>query len=189
MGSFALGAPTRPRLCIDLALEIPAACLDQKDQLNHRYHAKRALYLAHLVGVLKGQPRVAAVSWDSFAGDPRKPALVLHPEERVSPGGFTIRLLPALPAEAFPLARLGPDRNNLRSASKEGSGPAAKDGSSAGKGGQAQQQLLPTPHYNASVLQVNGCWVGMRALPCILRVLAAAGSGGNGPGRVKSAQE
>lgn len=37
VGSFALGAATRARApSLDLAVEMPAACFDSKDQLNHR---------------------------------------------------------------------------------------------------------------------------------------------------------
>lgn len=112
VGSFGLRAALRPSPCLDLSLLMPAACFDSKDQLNHRYFAKRALYLAHVAAALRGHPQLSGVGWECLADDPRRPALVLHP--RQTPGGFCIRLLPAAPPELCPLPRLAPDRNNLR---------------------------------------------------------------------------
>lgn len=105
-----------------------------------RYHAKRALYLGHLAQAVEGLAGVAALEWESFQGDPRRPALVLRLTPEASPAGHSLRLLPVPPAGAFPAPRLGPDRNNLRSATRGG-------------GGEAAAELLPTPHYNTSVLQ------------------------------------
>ena len=105
-----------------------------------RYHAKRALYLGHLAQAVEGLAGVSALEWESFQGDPRRPALVLHLSPEAAPAGHSLRLLPVPPAGAFPAPRLGPDRNNLRTAVRGGSGDAA-------------QELLPTPHYNALVLQ------------------------------------
>lgn len=204
VGSFGLRAALRPSPCLDLALLMPAACFDSKDQLNHRYFAKRALYLAHVAAALKGHPQLSSVGWECLADDPRRPVLVLHPHQGLSPAGFRIRLLPAAPMELCPLPRLGPDRNSLRTAvavappparpalppaaggalvaeaAAAGKGTAkAGKGAKGGKGGKGSQQqqkqqqqkqqnqdavasqpappaepqLLPTPHYNTSVLQ------------------------------------
>ena len=51
----------------------------------------------------------------------RKPVLILHPQVPTQEGehqklGWAIRLIPALPEDLFPCAKLGPERNNLRSA-------------------------------------------------------------------------
>ena len=135
-----------------------------------RYHAKRALYLAHVAAALKAHPELGSLSWECLADDPRRPVLVLHPRQGVSPAGFRIRLLPAAPPELSPLARLAPDRNSLRAAAAPApatAAPAAAAAAKAGKGakgakpakaGGAEEQpaqLLPTPHYNTSVLQVR----------------------------------
>lgn len=143
VGSFAVCATCAPGPTVDLALQLPPDSLDPKDQLNHRWHAKRALYLAHLAPILKRVPGITIVGWESFAADPRRPALVLTPDPRLTPGGFRVRLLPVPPEGAFPPQRLAPARNNLRTAA----GTAAADG--------GKLALLPTPHYNASVLQVD----------------------------------
>jgi U3 small nucleolar RNA-associated protein 22 len=144
VGSYAAGAAARPSPVVDLALEMPRSCFDDKDQLNHRYHAKRALYLAHAAAALRSAAAplgLARVEWAAVNGDPRRPALLLHLQAGASPAGAALRLLPALAAGTFPLQRLAPGRNNLRSAVL----PAAATG------GEAQQ--APTPHYNNSILQ------------------------------------
>ena len=91
---------------------------------------------------MEGLAGVAGLEWESFQGDPRRPALVLRLSPEASPAGHSLRLLPVPPAGAFPAPRLGPDRNNLRTAVRGGGG-----------GGEAAAELLPTPHYNTSVLQ------------------------------------
>ncbi|KAL4426966.1 hypothetical protein ABPG77_009527 [Micractinium sp. CCAP 211/92] len=199
VGSFALRAALAPSPAVDLALLMPPACFDNKDQLNHRYHAKRALYLAHLAAALRKHPELGGLSWECLADDPRRPVLVLQPPAGTSQAGFRVRLLPAAPPELCPLHRLGPGRNNLRSAvaappkpapqpapqQPEAAAAAATGGRHGRKRGKldkqqaaAQQkqkqaaaaavaaaaaaaaaaekqepQLLPTPHYNTSVLQ------------------------------------
>lgn len=49
-----------------------------------------------------------------------------------------VRIKTAIDSSAFPLAKLHPERNNLRSASVK----------------TDEATLLPTPHYNSSVLEV-----------------------------------
>ena len=113
---------------IDVSLEIPSSCFDEKDQLNHRYFAKRLLYLAHIGKALRS--RYGRTRWELFNGDVRRPVLVLQPFE----WGNEVRLLPVISSNLFPLNRLSPDRNNLREA-RQG------------------DDLLPTPYYNSSVLE------------------------------------
>ena len=140
VGSFAIHAAVRPDCALDLAVEIPQDCFDDKDQLNHRYHAKRALYLSHVATALEKKASalgIAAVEWGGcVAGDPRRPFLLV----RLQDGGPPLRILAAAPPTAFPLHRLHPSRNNLRTATKPG-----------GKGGEPE--LLPTPFYNAGIVQ------------------------------------
>ena len=129
---------------------------------TRRYHAKRALYLAHVATTLRSHPQLAGgPTWVCVAGDPRRPALVLRPADGLSPGGFGIRLLAVPKLGTFPLPRLAPDRNNLRTAVATGGG---KGGGAAAANGAKEQggthdgegpKLLPTPHYNTSVLQAR----------------------------------
>lgn len=143
VGSYAVGAATRSTPVADLAVEIPRTCLDDKDQLNHRYHAKRALYLAHIAAALRreaAQLGIQKVEWAVANGDPRRPSLLLHLAKGSSPAGTAIQILPTIAPGTFPLPRLAPTRNNLRSVCAPN--PAA-DGT---------PQLLPTPHYNHSIV-------------------------------------
>ncbi|KAL6767157.1 hypothetical protein ACKKBG_A38825 [Auxenochlorella protothecoides x Auxenochlorella symbiontica] len=121
-------------LSVDVALKIPASCFDNKDQLNNRYHAKRALYLAEVAARLRRHPSTGSIAWEA-GSDPRRPFLALQPAATTGLGGLTLRLH-AVPAEGtFPLSKLAPHRNNLR-------GVVGADG-----------QPAPTPHYNHSILE------------------------------------
>lgn len=75
----------------------------------------------------------------------RKPALVVTPKASGQKGHqpFAFRLLPSLSEAAVVMDKLKPSRNCLRSVK------AMADG-------EREPQLLPTPHYNASLLQVGG---------------------------------
>ena len=53
VGSYLLRTVARPSLNIDLTVQIPAACLNEKDYLDNRYVDKRLLYLAHLGAMLR----------------------------------------------------------------------------------------------------------------------------------------
>lgn len=61
---------------------------------------------------------------------------------------FAIRLLPTVKAGTFPLAKLAPQRNNLR-----GAAPAALTGKAAAA--QEEAHLPATPFYNAAIIQVG----------------------------------
>lgn len=157
VGSCAIDGAALPGPALDLALVMPTECFDDKDQLNHRYHAKRALYLAHIAASLgkKGAGvddlGIAAIDWDLLRGDPRRPILVLRVKEStVTAPGTTIRLLPAAPVDLFPLQKLGPSRNNLRSVTKTAGAAAASPPAPADA---TVPELLPTPYYNCGILQ------------------------------------
>ncbi len=92
--------------------------------------------------------------------------VVVHPPPGASPSGLTIRIIPTAPPSLFPLARLAPNRNNLRTATAatvEGAKAATTPAKAAGrsrppssaKAAEAEAGAgIPTPHYNTSVLQV-----------------------------------
>ena len=61
----------------------PQECFREKDYLSHRYHVRRALYLAELARQLAGCDWVKEVRWSTFLNDPRKPLLVVVPGEGV----------------------------------------------------------------------------------------------------------
>lgn len=116
-------------------------------------------------------------------GDPRRPVLLLHLSAAAvsgiqhkaagakaakaaagaagafGAGGLVLRLLPVVGLDTFELAKLAPDRNNIRWVTAAGSSSSSKGAQqqqqpAAGQqqdGGQ-EQQLLPTPQYNAAIL-------------------------------------
>eukprot|EP00897_Mesotaenium_endlicherianum_P009718 jgi/Mesen1/8775/ME000524S08069 len=56
------------------------ACFNEKDYLNHKYHAKRSLYLDIVARHLAAHDDFQKVEWSSHRGDVRKPILVLTPD-------------------------------------------------------------------------------------------------------------
>jgi U3 small nucleolar RNA-associated protein 22 len=84
--------------------------------------------------------------------------------------GLVLRLLPAVNLDAFKLSKLSPDRNNVRWVTGASS-------SSSKKAPEQQQQqqdgdLLPTPHYNAGIIQDMLLLLGQQRLQA---AAAAAG--------------
>lgn len=104
----------------------------------------------------------------------RKPCLVLKLQ---SQAGFSVRLIPAIEPDAFPLAKLAPERNSLRLATaaampataaaaqptsaakgqkrkrEDAAAVVAKgDASFSGTRGSVDATRLPTPQYNTSIV-------------------------------------
>eukprot|EP00118_Oscarella_pearsei_P016240 m.153620 g.153620 ORF g.153620 m.153620 type:complete len:74 (+) comp38622_c1_seq5:233-454(+) len=53
VGSFLLKTQLKCNLTADLAVEIPKECFWRRDNLNHTYTVKRAVYLSGLIYFLK----------------------------------------------------------------------------------------------------------------------------------------
>lgn len=70
------------KYCVLMYICAVQSCFSDKDYLNHRYHAKRALYLAFIMQHLKACKLVTNVEWSSMNHDARKPVLLLHVGER-----------------------------------------------------------------------------------------------------------
>ncbi|KDD73642.1 hypothetical protein H632_c1970p0, partial [Helicosporidium sp. ATCC 50920] len=152
VGLAALKATCWSAPAFELAMEMPGF-VNERDRLNSRYHAKRALYLAHVARELRACPGVARVEWACLRGDARRPALKIFAEgaEGVDVGSRRapcIVLRPVPRPNTFVLRRLAPDRNNVRSVRREA--PAARKG--AAPAVSTEDLLLPTPHYNASIV-------------------------------------
>jgi U3 small nucleolar RNA-associated protein 22 len=153
VGSYASHAVARPETTVDIAVQLPLDLLAPKAHLNYRYHVARAVYLVavarHLRDVsysLFGEQRLQA-----FHGDPTRPALLLLPPKAE---GYSLRLLPSIAPTVFALPRLAPDRNGVRSHCKATPAAAVTAAAAGGEEGSAEQkQLLPTPHYNAGILE------------------------------------
>lgn len=54
-------------------------CFHEKDYLNHRYHAKRCLYLCIIKKYLKLSSVVCKVKWSTLQNEARKPVLLVYP--------------------------------------------------------------------------------------------------------------
>ncbi|CAI5968475.1 unnamed protein product [Closterium sp. NIES-65] len=93
------------------------ACFREKDILNHRYFARRALYLATLARHLVQCNWVIAVEWSTLRDDVCKPILLIIPRACKS---WPLRLLPCLSPATFPARKLAPSRNNVRQAASAG---------------------------------------------------------------------
>jgi len=78
-GSHAAGAVARPDVAADLLVRLPKECFHEKDFLNHRYHAKRCLYLCVIEKNLRSSQLIREVSWSTFQDEARKPVLHVYP--------------------------------------------------------------------------------------------------------------
>lgn len=80
VGGLACGTATTAAVIADVALQMPGRMFDEKDQLNHRYHVKRALFLACLAEYLERQPDVKVQGWSLLNNDSRcrRPDLSSH---------------------------------------------------------------------------------------------------------------
>ena len=61
----------QPSATVDVAVEMPRACFDEKDHLNGRYFARRAQYLGELAAALRKKPSFMQVSWEFLGHDAR----------------------------------------------------------------------------------------------------------------------
>ena len=136
VGSYLLRTTAAPALNVDLAVEIPAASLHEKDYLDQRYVDKRLLYLTHLAHALSTQRSQSVISHVlpmrfvalSHLQSHRWPVLEVHLRDPNASGtaasggvdstaeisGWAIRLVPCLAPGSFPTAKLRPQRCNLR---------------------------------------------------------------------------
>ncbi|MQL78687.1 hypothetical protein Taro_011122 [Colocasia esculenta] len=133
-GSHSIRAIAKPDVHVDLLVRIPKECFHEKDYLNHRYHAKRCLYLRVIEEHLKFSPIVRRMEWSTFQNEARKPVLLVFPDvELPEHSEFFIRIIPAA-TSVFNVSRLSLSRNNVRALNEEGNTRA-------------------TPRYNCSILE------------------------------------
>lgn len=131
-GSYSFQSVARPDVNVDLFLRLPKECFHEKDYLNHRYHAKRFLYLCIIKKYLKCSSLVQDVRWSTFHNEARKPILVVYSAARLSGDvAFLVKIIPTAPS-FFTVSKLDVERNNIRS---------------------MNQGLTATPNYNISILE------------------------------------
>ncbi|XP_008164588.2 nucleolar protein 6 isoform X1 [Chrysemys picta bellii] len=161
VGSYLLGTCIKPEINVDVAVTMPRAILQDKDNLNQRYHRKRALYLAHIAQHLSKEKLFGSVRFTYMNSNHLKPILLLKPQGK-DEKLVTVRLY-ACPAPGFfKPSRLYPGKNNIRTAWFLEQG-------SPGEGAAEP----PTPHYNNSIL----CDTGLES-----NLLFLAGAGADFPG-------
>jgi U3 small nucleolar RNA-associated protein 22 len=130
-GSQSVGTNIGPDLEVDIFLIMSSKYLRHEDYANQNYYHKRALFLFHIFKKLsKKKDLCEEVEIREVKNDSMKPVICVKNE------GITY-LIHAIPKEDFfKLNRFIPKTNNIKlSAWKEG------------------DPLVPTPHYNASILQ------------------------------------
>uniref|UniRef100_A0A0E0RE93 Uncharacterized protein n=1 Tax=Oryza rufipogon TaxID=4529 RepID=A0A0E0RE93_ORYRU len=137
-GSHAAGgAVARPDVSADLLVRLPKECFHEKDFLNHRYHAKRCLYLHVIEKSLRSSPLIQKISWSTFLDEARKPILhyfTVAAKEIAELPGFYVRIIPTA-SFLFNVSKMNlSTRNNVRAYTKDGIN-------------------LPTPKYNCSILE------------------------------------
>ena len=148
---------------VDVALRLPAGTFRQSDFKDHRYFAKRALYLRHVGRALlpsaEDGDAPAAVTVAFPRHDPRRPALELAwPAEELGGGTLTLVVYPTPGVAAFPLGKLAPRRNNVKAARAAPAAPEAWDAASEAAAGRVPAATdaagLPcTPAYSAAILE------------------------------------
>ncbi|XP_078435901.1 nucleolar protein isoform X2 [Wolffia australiana] len=135
-GSRSINSMVKPDMNVDLLVRMPKNCFLEKDYKNHRYHARRCLYLHAIKEHLKSCPTVCRTSWSTLQNEARKPVLLVFPALEVcNLPGFFIRVIPAA-TSVFNSSRLSMSRNNVRAAN-DGDGVIAR----------------ATPRYNSSILE------------------------------------
>ncbi|XP_015703764.1 nucleolar protein 6 [Coturnix japonica] len=140
VGSYLLGTCIKPEINVDVAVTMPREILQDKDNLNQRYHRKRALYLAHIAHHLAKENIFGSVKFAYMNSNHLKPILLLRPQGK-DEKLVTVRLHACPAPDFFKPSRFYPSKNNVRTAwfmeqstPKEGAPEPA------------------TPHYNNSIL-------------------------------------
>jgi len=139
IGMASIGAVSKYSRLAAMGVKIPSDCFDEKDYLNHRYFSKRLLYLSHMLTHLRKHKKklgMIDIGWHEELKDPRKPCVSLIYEDWPD---LRIVLWPVLDIELFPINKLSPERNNIRT-----------DTSFENNG---DPKLAPTPIYNASIIE------------------------------------
>uniref|UniRef100_A0A8C4U7G8 Nucleolar protein 6 n=1 Tax=Falco tinnunculus TaxID=100819 RepID=A0A8C4U7G8_FALTI len=143
VGSYLLGTCIKPEVNVDVAVTMPREIFQDKDNLNQRYHRKRALYLAHIAQHFSKEKLFGSVKFAYMNSNHLKPILLLRPQGK-DEKMVTVRLLACPAPGLFKPSRFYPSKNNVRTAwFMEQSTP---------KEGRAWATEPPTPHYNNSIL-------------------------------------
>uniref|UniRef100_A0A8C8AGU2 Nucleolar protein 6 n=1 Tax=Otus sunia TaxID=257818 RepID=A0A8C8AGU2_9STRI len=80
VGSYLLGTCIKPEINVDVAVTMPREIFQDKDNLNQRYHRKRALYLAHIAQHFSKEKLFGSVKFAYMNSNHLKPILLLRPQ-------------------------------------------------------------------------------------------------------------
>lgn len=137
VGSFIYDTLLKSKKIIDVLVFMPSICLSPKDNSNHRYFRKRALYLTWIASYLNGECcDIIESSHFSYDYHPMRPVLLVKPI--VNGGSFMVRILIGAP-QFHELERFLPDRNNVRPSWFLGVETTV-------------ESYEPTPFYNSMIL-------------------------------------
>lgn len=132
-GSYSIQCIVKPDVNVDLLIRLPKECFHEKDYLNHRYHAKRFLYLCIIKKYLESS--TFKVKWSTLQNEARKPVLLVYSAtSHVEVPGFLVRIIPTA-TSLFNVSKLNSKRNNIKALKREGSVSQS------------------TPMYNHSILE------------------------------------
>uniref|UniRef100_A0A8C4U9H9 Nucleolar protein 6 n=1 Tax=Falco tinnunculus TaxID=100819 RepID=A0A8C4U9H9_FALTI len=138
VGSYLLGTCIKPEVNVDVAVTMPREIFQDKDNLNQRYHRKRALYLAHIAQHFSKEKLFGSVKFAYMNSNHLKPILLLRPQGK-DEKMVTVRLLACPAPGLFKPSRFYPSKNNVRTAWFM-------------EQNCTQYLEPPTPHYNNSIL-------------------------------------
>ncbi|KAK2911723.1 hypothetical protein QQF64_027542 [Cirrhinus molitorella] len=140
VGSYPLGTCIKPKVCVDLAVTIPASVFHRLDAINQRYPRKRALYLAGLARHLAFAEFVGSLNYSCLHGNRLRPVLLLKPPGKDS-SKVTLRIHAIPPPDFLKPGRFHPQKNNIRTEWFTGVANTQQNSSEP-----------PTPYYNSTVL-------------------------------------
>lgn len=162
VGGFQTSTAIKKISCVDIAVCMPAKCLDKSDIKNHKYHTKRALYLAQLASILSRYETgnssspvlIQKMDFRYYQGDFLKPVLLLTPKDHKlrETTVFQIFVYPELECP-LKLSMLSPSHGNVspRWFFKNYQFAETPEGELE-KFLQSDSDVCPTPFYNASIL-------------------------------------
>lgn len=138
VGSYDSKTCLKQKINVDLVLELPKECMQQKDFLNQRYLRKRAAYLAYVAHYIKSHGDISNIMFSFFMENHQKPVLLITPSGKLAKH-VTIRCHICPATDSLKHDRFHPTKSNVRVSWF--SGIDSED-----------SVLRPTPHYNSLIL-------------------------------------
>lgn len=112
IGSHSIGTLLKkPKVIVDVAVEMPAEYFNERDYLNYRYFMKRNLYMAHVYIQLVDKKKYSNLKFEFVANysSTFKPLLILHFDDSLD---VCLHFVPN--CNSFKLHRFNPNQCNVR---------------------------------------------------------------------------